>query len=173
MHEEVHWIGDSNVESADSNATESEETADVQVSFVDKGCLSDPPEIQLYYQTAIDQNRLKTYRCIRGTIDLQGGIHQKFVGKLKTWNAGPAFADAALAIVVHRQIMRASVRNRPAFPDLGHYNHYLVGFVQQHTSQFLENRSIIGGNSSHICLSLRSILVLLIAFLNRNIKMSY
>ncbi|KAI3642873.1 hypothetical protein MP228_012428 [Amoeboaphelidium protococcarum] len=131
MHEEVHWIGDSNVESADSNATDSEETADVC-----NHCI----EISLFSNfVAIPRGLSDAYALIRSTTknDLQVGIHRKLVGKLKTWNAGPAFADAALAIVVHRQNIRASVRNRPASPDLGHYDNQLDDFVQQLTSQQL------------------------------------
>ncbi|KAI3630079.1 hypothetical protein MIR68_011514 [Amoeboaphelidium protococcarum] len=96
---------------------------------VDKGCLSDPVGIGLYYETGQDSNGLTTYRCIRGTSDLERGIHQKLVRKFKTWNAGPAFADAALSLIRHRFNVRASERNR-LFPKLGHYDHFLMDLVQ-------------------------------------------
>ncbi|KAI3649998.1 hypothetical protein MP228_005630 [Amoeboaphelidium protococcarum] len=98
---------------------------------IDKGCLSDPVGIGLYYETGQDSKGLTTYRCIRGTSDLEGGIHQKLVRKFKTWNAGPAFADAALSVIRHRFNVRASERNRLGFPKLGHYDHFLMDFVQK------------------------------------------
>ncbi|KAI3654548.1 hypothetical protein MP228_000602 [Amoeboaphelidium protococcarum] len=154
MHEEVLWIGDSNVESADSNAAELEEVADAsiprgqsdaythqvyhhEVSFHDTGCLSDPPEIQLYYQTGIDQNRSKTYRCIRGTCDLQGGIHQKLVGILRLGMLVLHLRMLLQQTSCIDKISEQVLRNPLAFPNLGHYNNYLVDFVQQHTSQLL------------------------------------
>ena len=69
------------------------------LKHVDKGCLSDPPGIPLYYEEKkCTKSNLMLYRCIRGTNDLEGGIHQKFSMNFKSWNAGPEFIDNWLTV---------------------------------------------------------------------------
>jgi hypothetical protein len=77
-------------------------TAKVEKKFdslmqqVKRGCLSDIP---LYYPTRRDENGLQQYRCIRGTSDVEGAIHQKLVSKVQSWNAGPRFSQSALTVM--------------------------------------------------------------------------
>ena len=44
----------------------------------------------------------------------------------RSFNAGPAYVDAALAIIRHTFNIRASERNRKSFPRLGHYDHHII-----------------------------------------------
>ena len=46
------------------------------LELVQKGFLSDPPGIPLYYQVGIDgKTGLPLYRCMRGTNMTEGGVH--------------------------------------------------------------------------------------------------
>jgi hypothetical protein len=42
---------------------------------VDRDCLSDLPDVQLYFKTRLDQNGLQLYRIARGTSDVEGAVH--------------------------------------------------------------------------------------------------
>lgn len=49
-----------------------------------KGCLSDPADVELYYESGQDSGSgLKRFRCIRGTNDVEGGFHQKLATNFK------------------------------------------------------------------------------------------
>lgn len=100
-----------------------------------RGCLSDPQNVPLYYEKGRDKDGLTLWRCVRGTSDVEGAVHQKISYKFRAWNAGPEYADSALAILRDRHNVRASQRNRPNFPTLGHYEHYLVDHIQVITKQ--------------------------------------
>jgi hypothetical protein len=104
------------------------------LDHVDKGCISDPKGLKLYYELKTDKYGLMTYRCIRGTNSVEGGVHQKLSMKFEPWNAGPQIADAVLAILRHRHNIRASQRNRALFPNVGHYEHYILDDIQELTT---------------------------------------
>jgi hypothetical protein len=99
------------------------------IEHATKGCLSDPPDIQLYFKTKIDQHKLQVYRCIRGTSSLEE-FHQKLMLKIQMWNASPIHVHDVLANFRHRYNIRASERNRPDFPSIGHYDHHLIDRIQ-------------------------------------------
>ncbi|KAG6875210.1 hypothetical protein C0992_004756, partial [Termitomyces sp. T32_za158] len=51
--------------------------------LIQKGHLSDPPDIPLYYPVAIDQKTgLQLYRCMRGTNMTEGGVHTHLRSRL-------------------------------------------------------------------------------------------
>lgn len=131
---------------------------DKLIVHADKGCLSDPIGVPLYFETGMDSNGLKTYRCIRGTSDVEGAVHQKItsiyliliIELIQPWNAGPRYFDAILAIYRHRYNIRASQRHRPNFPTLGHYNHFIIDMIQvsflfdsKETSAFVFGRTYL------------------------------
>jgi hypothetical protein len=53
-----------------------------------KGCLSDPPGIQLYFPLGLNSDGLQMWSCCRGTSAVES-IHQKLKMDFKSWNAGP------------------------------------------------------------------------------------
>lgn len=101
---------------------------------VDQDCLSDPPHMPMYYLVRVSKKTgLPTYRCIRGTSDVEGAVHQKIAYKFRAWNAGPQYANAALTILRDRHNIRASEKHRKNFPKLGHYAHFLIDYIQEFT----------------------------------------
>ena len=56
------------------------------------GNYSDPPNVQLYYETGHDKNGLTLYRCCRGTNDVEGGIHQNLIRRFTSFNISPRHA---------------------------------------------------------------------------------
>ncbi len=56
------------------------------------GYYSDPPGIQLYMVSGKDRNGLTLYRCIQGTNNVEGGIHQNIAKRFGSYNASPRFA---------------------------------------------------------------------------------
>jgi hypothetical protein len=96
------------------------------LSHVRNGCLSDPPGLNLYLPQGKDKYGLTIYHCIRGTNDLEGGIHQKLSMKVQMFNAGERLMHAMLLYFAHRYNIRASAKYRPLFPAFGHYDTGLI-----------------------------------------------
>lgn len=90
------------------------------------GCLSDPPEVPLYYLVGRDQDGLNIYRCARGTSSVEGAVHQKIEKNFGPFNASPRFGDNILAHYRHRHNINASILNRLFFPNYGHYHTWLI-----------------------------------------------
>jgi hypothetical protein len=101
--------------------------ADYQISILKhaaKGCFSDPPGIvqkikcshlivlgsQFYFQK-LHTYGLTEYRCVRGTNNVEGGVHQNILMAFSSFSASPELADALLAEFRHRHNQRASVQN--------------------------------------------------------------
>jgi hypothetical protein len=78
---------------------------------VQQGAYSDPAGISLYIQIGIDRDGLPVYRCLRGTGDVEGGIHSTNRAQYPARNAAPDYADALLANISLRANIR--VRNAP------------------------------------------------------------
>jgi hypothetical protein len=95
------------------------------MKHVEKSCLSDPEDFNLYVKKRKDRDGLQIYRCLRGTNAVELW-HQYLEMRFSSWAAGPDFAQAAMDLLLNRRNCRASVRNRPNFPDFGHYEHYLI-----------------------------------------------
>jgi hypothetical protein len=106
------------------------------LKHVDHGCVSDPKNVKLYYDTGkFDKYKLRIYRCVRGTNSVEGGVHQKLSLKLRMWNAGPEVTQASTGVYRQRHNIRASQRNRAKFPNIGHYDHYLLDDIQAAAAQ--------------------------------------
>jgi hypothetical protein len=56
------------------------------------GYYSDPPGVSLYTTHGTDAHGLKMYRCIRGTNNVEGGVHQNIRLRFGSFNASPHFA---------------------------------------------------------------------------------
>ena len=95
------------------------------LKHVDKGCLSDPQGVPVYFATQRDKNGLMIYRCVRGTNNAELW-HHFLSTHFEPWNAGPRLANVLMSILVHRYNVRASERSRPDFSKLGIYDHYLI-----------------------------------------------
>lgn len=90
------------------------------------GLMSDPPDVQLYYHTSTDSNGLPLYRCIRGTNDIEGGVHQKIRRKFGAFNAGPRLADCLLAEFRQRHNITVGSKNREKCIFYGHFDTWLI-----------------------------------------------
>ena len=58
---------------------------------VRRGCLSDPPDVQLYYRIPekdAGSGALPAFRCVRGTNSNEGTVHQKLLPTFGAMNAG-------------------------------------------------------------------------------------
>ena len=49
----------------------------------------------------------------------------------RSFNAGPEFADARLALIINNANIRASEQHRLNFPTLGHYEHFIVDRINE------------------------------------------
>lgn len=85
----------------------------------------------MYFEKKHDERTgLTVYRCIRGTNSVES-FHQKLVDNCSTYGGSPRYSDAMLAEIRHRYNERASIRNRPQYPDLGHYDTWIVDDIQE------------------------------------------
>ena len=106
--------------------SQTKKVIDNLLKHVDNGCLSDPLDCPLYFKTGTDSDNLPIYRCVRGTNDVEGGVHQKLAMKFQSWNCGIELADAVLRLYRHRHNIRASEKHRHSFPKFGFYEHFVV-----------------------------------------------
>ncbi|KAJ3068807.1 hypothetical protein HDU98_008084 [Podochytrium sp. JEL0797] len=101
------------------------------INHAEKGCLSDPPGMSMYYVLKQeDRHGLTVYCCIRGTNRLES-YHQKLEMLFDSWCASPELAACGLTLIRHWTNIAASERNRPGFPRTGHFDHYLLDRVQE------------------------------------------
>ncbi len=56
------------------------------------GYYSDPPGVTLYRSSGYDSNGLALYQCLRGTNNVEGGVHQSIAKRFGSYNASPHFA---------------------------------------------------------------------------------
>ena len=62
------------------------------IENVRMGYYSDPPGVSLYTICGTDPNGLLLYRCLQGTNNVEGGIHQNIIKWFGSYNASPRFA---------------------------------------------------------------------------------
>ena len=106
-------------------------SAESMLEHIASGCLSDPPGEPLYFVRKFDEKaRLNIYRCVRGTNSVEGSIHQKLLDKCATYNASPQFGDALMAAFRHRHNEKSSRRNRRNYPNVGHFDTWIVDDIQ-------------------------------------------
>ena len=96
------------------------------LEHVDRGCLSDPPGISLYYDGGKDRDGLQLFHCVRGTNDLEGAAHRSLSMNFLSSNGGIRHSDGILRLMRHRHNIRASEKYRKDFPKLGFYDHYII-----------------------------------------------
>jgi 3'-5' exonuclease len=60
-----------------------------------RGCVSDPPDMPMYYHSKTRKNGLPVYRTVRGTSQLEG-FHYHVRSKVPTWNLTPQSMDASV-----------------------------------------------------------------------------
>ena len=102
------------------------------LELVKKGYGSDPPKISMYIpktdrfgKPIVDRDGLTLYRSIRGTSNLES-LHQYLTTSFGHTIAGPWYSDILLTIVRHFYNWRMSMKNRPNFSNLTHYNGLLI-----------------------------------------------
>jgi hypothetical protein len=101
------------------------------------GLLSDPPHYSFYVKRLdkngnpmTDKKGLQLYRSVRGTNIIES-LHQTISGTFNHTNAGAFYADSLLTLLRHQHNWRASLRNRPDFPKLRHYNGEAIDTVNE------------------------------------------
>ena len=95
------------------------------IYHVKNGCLSDPPDIELYYEKGKDVNDLTQYRCVRGSNSNEGTVHRVLNDKFGAFNAGPILSYCMLLDFAARNNMKAEVRNKGG-RDFGHFSPWLI-----------------------------------------------
>ena len=102
------------------------------LELVKKGYASDPPGMAMYVpktdaygRKMVDSDGLKLYRSVRGTSNLES-LHQYLTTSFGHTVAGPMYSDELLTIVRHQYNWRMSLKNRPGFPCLTHYDGVLI-----------------------------------------------
>ena len=95
---------------------------------VKRGCLSDPPGMELYIQLPSKGGREQGFCCFRGTTTNEGTIHQKIVPAFGAQNAGPRLTYSMLLDFAAHSNMKAAVRNRGDF-DHGHFDPWLLDLL--------------------------------------------
>lgn len=98
------------------------------LKMVKNGYASDPPNLAMYITKTdnkgrhmVDKDGLALYRSIRGTSNLES-FHQYLTTSFGHTKAGPWYSDLLLTVVRHNYNWRMSLKNRPNYPCLMHYN---------------------------------------------------
>ena len=100
-----------------------------------RGCLSDPPGVELYQEMRRDRDGLKVYRCLRGTSDIEGGLHQKMNQSFGSWRMGPELADAVIALWRHGHNVRAGARFESQLKKLESDRLWYLDWIQHFTTE--------------------------------------
>jgi hypothetical protein len=67
--------------------------------------------------------------CSRGSNDTECA-HKQFITTFGTWNTGVEMSDVLMAEWRHRYIQHVSERRRLGFPRIGHYDTWLIDYLQ-------------------------------------------
>ncbi|OBZ76307.1 hypothetical protein A0H81_03601 [Grifola frondosa] len=89
---------------------------------IQMGYYSDPPGIKLYAVQGTDHDGLTLYRCIRGTNNVEGGVHQNIAKRFGSYNASPRFAMNLLRDYVLCHNLKVGTLNRTGQPYQGSYD---------------------------------------------------
>ena len=111
------------------------------MKHVKNGCLSDPDDIQLYYELGKDKDGLMKYRSIRGTCSNEGTVHRNIKAKFGAYNAGIRLAYCMLLDFCTMNNMSAAHRNR-GDPNYGHFDPWLLDETVRLTDQLDEDFEI-------------------------------
>lgn len=97
------------------------ETAQSLLVHSAQGCISDPIDFPLYIPVREDKHGITIYRCLRGTNDVEGAVHQKLLQNIKSWNAGIKLGGSLLGNYQYRHNIKAGARHRHDIPHVGHF----------------------------------------------------
>jgi hypothetical protein len=106
------------------------------------GHYTDPPDVALYKYELTESDEIKydpilqipLLECDRDT-NLVENSHKYLKNTFGYHSMGIQFTDGLLAERRHRRNTRASIRNRSGFPNVGHYDPWLVDAMQNITDQ--------------------------------------
>jgi hypothetical protein len=76
-----------------------------------RNCLSDIPFISYYYPVGEDKDGLKLYKCVRGTLALEG-LHQKLRQLVRGFSSSPRFMKALVTVFLGRWNQRIEIEIR-------------------------------------------------------------
>ena len=101
---------------------------------IEDGLISDPPGIQLYTYRQKEGNLLRDkygnalIECSRGTCSVEG-FHRTLSRTFRGWTFGVRMADCLLMERVHRHNTGISRRKRHLYPNVGHYDSWLIDIL--------------------------------------------
>jgi hypothetical protein len=72
------------------------EAARTVLENIQQGYYSDPPGFQLYSTRGEDTDGLTLYRCVRGTNNVEGGVHRNIIKRFGSYNASARFSTNLL-----------------------------------------------------------------------------
>ena len=100
------------------------------------GFASDPPDMNFYFHKIdkngnieVDKHGLYLYTCIRGTNDVEN-VHKQLRTTFGRWTCGIEMSVCLLMWFCHRYNIRSSIRHRTNYPQVGHYDTWLVDELQ-------------------------------------------
>lgn len=118
--------------------TEAKKKFENMLELVKKGFGSDPEGLSLYVpktdkygKQMIDADGLPLYRSLRGTSNLES-LHQYLTTSFGHTASGPRYSDCLLTLVRHFFNWRMSLKNRPGFPKLLHYDGRLIDRINNY-----------------------------------------
>ncbi|KAJ7170171.1 hypothetical protein C8R46DRAFT_1266577 [Mycena filopes] len=101
------------------------------LELIQKGFLSDPPGISLYYVLGYDKDGLTLYRCFRGTNMTEGGVHTHLRSRLPTSGASVRHINASLRDFILRHNLVVGTFNSTGHRFNGHYSIWLTNEIQE------------------------------------------
>ncbi|KAF8078294.1 hypothetical protein FPV67DRAFT_1402915 [Lyophyllum atratum] len=100
--------------------------------LIQKGHLSDPPGIPLYFQLGIDvKTGLPLYRCMRGTNMTEGGVHTHLRSRLPTSGVSIRHVQSCLLDFVLRHNLLVGTYNSTGQCYVGHYSIWITNALQE------------------------------------------
>ncbi|TFY78505.1 hypothetical protein EWM64_g5507 [Hericium alpestre] len=109
-----------------------------------KGYYSDPPDIPMYMTRGKDANSLTLYRCVRGTNNVEGGIHQNLAKHIGSYNTSPRFARNLLHDYCYHHNARVGTLNRTEVPYKHSFDIWTLNCIselQDQTSHLFVNHA--------------------------------
>ena len=91
------------------------------------GCISDPPDLNMYLEIGRRGDGSPIYRCVRGTSQLEG-FHHHLADVVHGWVCSPELMDAAVMEFVHRWNIDARIRANGE-RDFGFYDLEIMDYL--------------------------------------------
>lgn len=100
--------------------------------LIQKGHLSDPPGIPLYFQLGIDaKTGLPLYCCMRGTNMTEGGVHTHLRSRLPTSGVSIRHVQFCLLDFILRHNLLVGTYNSTGWRYVGHYSIWITNALQE------------------------------------------